>query len=165
MKKTEMTAGLMALGLVLAGCSSAVKEEQAPVQQQDPETEQTESEKTVQDSPAEADLLKDQTEEKTEQEPQEPAVGGDQIRPEFKAAMDGYVAFYEDYAAFMQRYRQNPSDLNLLLEMTDWMTRTESVTEELDKLEDSQQEMNAAELRYYLDATGRILELMSQAAS
>lgn len=155
----------MALGLVLAGCSSAVKEEQAPVQQQDPETEQTESEKTVQDSPAEADLLKDQTEEKTEQEPQEPAVGGDQIRPEFKAAMDGYVAFYEDYAAFMQRYRQNPSDLNLLLEMTDWMTRTESVTEELDKLEDSQQEMNAAELRYYLDATGRILELMSQAAS
>ena len=90
--------------------------------------------------------------------------GTDVIRPEFKAAMDEYVAFYEQYASFMQRYQENPSDLNLLMEMTDWIARLDSMTEELDKLDNSQDDMSEAELRYYLECTTRIYELMAQAA-
>ena len=64
----------------------------------------------------------------------------------------------------MQRYRENPSDLNLLLEMTDWISRTKTITDELDKLDASQEEMNAAELQYYLESTAKIYGLIAQAA-
>nr|WP_301007146.1 hypothetical protein [Faecalibaculum rodentium] len=54
--------------------------------------------------------------------------------------------------------------MNLLLEMTDWISRTETITDELDKLDASQEEMNAAELQYYLESTAKIYGLIAQAA-
>lgn len=168
MKKTEMMAGLLALGMVLAGCGTGAKEEQVAENVQDQETDGAEDRKTAPESSDESDSGKDGSPE-PETRPQaaaqpDTAAGNEQIRPEFKAAMDEYVAFYEDYAAFMQRYRENPSDLNLLLEMTDWISRTETITDELDRLDASQEEMNAAELQYYLEATAKIYGLIAQAA-
>lgn len=168
MKKTETMTGLLVLGMMLAGCSTAANEEQQPVKVQEQETRGSENRTTAPESSGDSEPVREAAPE-PETRPQaaaqpDTAAGNEQIRPEFKAAMDEYVAFYEDYAAFMQRYRENPSDLNLLLEMTDWISRTETITDELDRLDASQEEMNAAELQYYLEATAKIYGLIAQAA-
>ncbi len=128
MKRTEWMTGALALGMMIAGCSASANEEQQPVKGQDQVPEESGKEQADGERPDQPEKTMDGDRKNTEKEPQEPAqpetaAGTDQIRPEFKAAMDEYVAFYEDYAAFMQRYRENPSDLNLLLEMTDWISR------------------------------------------
>lgn len=93
----------------------------------------------------------------------EPA-GADGIRPEFKAAIDEYEKFYQDYAAFMNRYKANPSDLGLLMEMTSWLGHLEEFDEKLDEMDETTDDMSPAELQYYMEATGRICRLLAEAA-
>ena len=105
-----------------------------------------------------------------EAEPSEEAASGDEssdadsglLSPEFKKTMYDYEAWFDHYCEVMQRYKENPSDIELLSEMTDLLTEETAMLEEMENMDQS--EMNAAELAYYLEVTARIEKKLLEVA-
>lgn len=71
------------------------------------------------------------------------------IRPEFKEAMDAYEAFYDEYCDFMVSYQKSPTDLKLVTQYGQLMTKMVEVNEAFEKWDES--ELNNEELKYYLE--------------
>lgn len=101
--------------------------------------------------------------EKTPEEapPKEPAqeetpAADSGLRPEFKAAMDSYEAFYDDYCAFMEEYNRNPSDLKLLAEYADMMGKLADMEEKFDAWEG--EDLNNKELACYMEVNSRVTQ-------
>lgn len=79
----------------------------------------------------------------------------DGVRPEFKKAMDSYEEFMDGYCQFMKKYAEsNGSDLTMLAEYSNYMSKYAEVAESFDAWGDK--EMNKAETAYYLDVQTRI---------
>lgn len=78
----------------------------------------------------------------------------DGLRPEFKEAMDSYEAFYDEYCEIVKKYTENPSDMELLADYTDMMSKSAEMAEKFDAWENS--DMNSAELKYYLEVNNRV---------
>jgi hypothetical protein len=83
------------------------------------------------------------------------------IREDFRAAMDSYEAFFDEYVDFMQRYRDNPTDLELLTQLSDMLARESEMLEEFEAWEDNG--LTDAELAYYLEVHSRIYAKLLQA--
>lgn len=86
----------------------------------------------------------------------------DGIRPEFKEAMDSYEAFYDEYCDFMKKYKENPTDSELLAKYTDMATELIDMQEEFAAWENK--ELNNAEMKYYLEVTNRITQKLFEVA-
>lgn len=85
-----------------------------------------------------------------------------ELSPEFKKTMDDYEAWFDHYCEVMKKYNENPSDMELLSEMTDLISEE---TEMLDQMENmDQSEMNKAELTYYIEVTARIEKKLLEVA-
>ncbi len=80
----------------------------------------------------------------------------DGMRPEFKEAMDSYEAFYNDYCDILNQYSENPSDMQLLADYADMMEKAVEMTEKFEAWEED--DLNNAELAYYLDVNNRIMK-------
>ena len=78
------------------------------------------------------------------------------IRPEFKEAMDAYEAYYDEYCDFMVSYQKNPTDLKLVAQYGQLLTRMAEVNEAFEKWDES--EMNNDELKYYLEVNSRVTQ-------
>lgn len=78
----------------------------------------------------------------------------DDMRPEFKEAMDSYEAFYDEYCEIVKKYTQNPSDMELLADYTDMVSKAAEMSEKFEAWENS--DLNDAELTYYLDVHNRV---------
>ena len=99
--------------------------------------------------------LPEEDESKEEEKSQEEAPAADSgLRPEFKAAMDSYEAFYDDYCAFMEEYNRNPSDLKLLAEYADMMGKLSDMNEKFEEWEG--EDLNDEELAYYVEVNSRV---------
>lgn len=83
----------------------------------------------------------------------------DGMRPAFKEAMDSYEAFYEDYVALMKKYNENPSDMELMKKSFELMEKSVEVNEKFEAWDED--EMNDAELKYYLKVQARVLEKLA----
>ncbi len=84
------------------------------------------------------------------------------ISTDFKAAMDSYEAFMDEYVAFMKKYKENPSDLSLLTDYADYMSKYTDFVKDFEKWED--EDMNTAELAYYLDVQTRVSKKLIEVA-
>ena len=84
------------------------------------------------------------------------------LSPEFKKTMDDYEAWFDHYCEVMKKYEENPSDLELLSEMTDLLSEEAEMLEQMEKMDQS--EMNTAELAYYLQVTARIEKKLLEVA-
>ena len=93
--------------------------------------------------------------ESTASDEEAPATG---IRPDFKEAMDAYEAFYEEYCDFMKKYSENPTDLTLLTEYGDMLTKAA----EMDKTfeEWNEDDLTAEELQYYMEVNNRVMQML-----
>lgn len=78
----------------------------------------------------------------------------DGMRPEFKAAMDSYETFMMDYVDFMKKYEENPSDLEILADYADYMSKYAEFAEDFEAW--NEEEMNNAEMAYYIDVQARV---------
>ena len=82
----------------------------------------------------------------------------DGLRPEFKEAMDAYEDFYGEYCDFMVKYKENTSDLALLVEYADIMERAVEMDEAFQAWED--EDLNNEELKYYLEVNNRVMQML-----
>lgn len=80
----------------------------------------------------------------------------DDIGTEFKATMDSYEAFFDEYVELMKSYKSNPTDVNLALKAAEMATAYAENMEKLENLDTSN--LNDAELAYYLEVTNRITQ-------
>ena len=123
-------------------------------------------------------VTEDETEAESEAEPGEEAQSGEDaqsaeesseesddsglLSPEFKKTMDDYEAWFDHYCEVMKKYEENPSDLEVLSEMTDLITEEEKMLEQMEAMDES--EMNDAELAYYIEVTARIEKKLLEVA-
>ena len=85
---------------------------------------------------------------------------GRDIDPDFKKTMDDYEAFFDEYVKFMKKYQENPSDLALLGEMADMLQKENEMMDNFNNID--QDELNPAELSYYVEVQSRILKKLSE---
>lgn len=85
------------------------------------------------------------------------------IRPEFKEAMDSYEAFFDEYIDFMNRYKANPTNAELLMQSADMLTKEATMLKEFDDWEKTG-DMTTAETAYYLEVHARIYEKLATIA-
>lgn len=86
----------------------------------------------------------------------------DGMRKDFKDAMDSYEAFIDEYVAFMKKYNDNPSDVSLLADYTKYMSKYADMVEKFDKWES--EDLNDAELAYYIDVQARVSKKLLEVA-
>lgn len=82
------------------------------------------------------------------------------LSPEFKAAMDAYESFYDEYCAFMKKYKENPSDFSLLTQYANIMEEAVKVDATFKKWND--ENLNDAEVQYYLEVQSRVLKKIAE---
>lgn len=101
-----------------------------------------------------------ETEAPATEDPQaqaEPSADG--IRPEFKDAMDTYEEFFSEYCAFMEKYTSDPTDLSLLTDYADFMSKYEQTMNSLTEWEN--EDLSTEELAYYTEVMNRITKMLS----
>lgn len=86
----------------------------------------------------------------------------DGMRPEFKEAMDSYEAFYDEYCDIIKKYTDNPSDMKLFADYTEMLTKAAEMTEKFDAWENN--DMNNAEIKYYLEVNNRVIQKVLDAS-
>lgn len=90
--------------------------------------------------------------EKPVEEPTETTAEG--LRPEFKEAMDAYEDFYNEYFEILEKYSKNPTDVSILTKYLSMLSKMNDVDKAFQAWDSS--DLNAEELKYYLDLTARI---------
>ena len=84
------------------------------------------------------------------------------ISAEFKAAMDSYEAFFDEYVVIMKKYKDNPMDLSILADYANYMGQYADMMQKFEKWEN--EDLNAAELAYYIDVQARITKKLLEVA-
>ena len=84
------------------------------------------------------------------------------MRPEFKEAMDSYEAFYDEYCEFMTEYNENPTNLTFLARYGELLIKQEKMNKAFEAWDED--EMNNAELKYYLEVNNRVLQKLADVA-
>jgi len=85
-----------------------------------------------------------------------------EIDPDFKAAMDSYEAFFDEYVAIMKKYKANPTDLSILTDYATYMGQYADMMQKFEAWEN--EDLNTAELAYYIDVQARITKKLLEAA-
>ncbi|MBR4091303.1 MAG: hypothetical protein IKK28_10600 [Mogibacterium sp.] len=147
MKKVLVVIVALILVLAFFGCS---KDDTTSAEQ---DTETVETTETA-----------GEEEEPSEEADSEADSGSDSglLSPDFKKTMDDYEAWFDHYCDVMKKYEENPSDLELLSEMSDLLTEETKMLDEMENMDQS--EMNTAELAYYLEVTARIEKKLLEVA-
>ncbi len=115
------------------------------------------SEKTDEDSESAPTASSSESSSSAESKPAETGSGEnlvDGIRKDFKDAMDSYEKFMDEYVAFMKKYKENPSDINLLSDYSKYMSRYSDMCSKFNEWES--RNLNSAELSYYIEVQTRI---------
>ena len=76
------------------------------------------------------------------------------VRPDFKAAMDSYELFFDEYCTFMKKYNSSNNPASMLGDYMSFMSRYTETMAKISEISDD--EMNDAELLYYTEVMTRI---------
>lgn len=143
MKKKLVIFVVIVLVLMMFGCG---KKDEAPAEDQSVTSESYES---TEEEPVETE---------TETESEDSGI----LSPEFKKTMDDYEAWFDHYCEVMKMYQENPSDLEVMSEMTELLAEESTMLDQMESMDES--EMNNAELAYYLEVTARIEKKLLEVA-
>lgn len=104
----------------------------------------------------------DDSEEETEAQETTEKFDDSVLGAEFKAAMDSYETFMNEYVDFMKKYQDNPSDISLIGDYADYVKKYSDFVDDFEKWED--EEMNTAETAYYIDVQARVSKKLLEIA-
>lgn len=99
----------------------------------------------------------------TEKTPDTDSTITDLLDPDFKAAMDSYEEFMDEYVAFVKKYNANPSDMSLLEDYADYMTKYTSCMADFQKWGSA--DLNTAETAYYIEVQARVSKKLLEVAN
>ena len=84
------------------------------------------------------------------------------IRPEVKEMCDSYEAFIDEYCDFMVKYSKNPTDMNLLMSYTSYMSKLADFEKKMDAVDETT--LSKEEDKYYIDTLLRCEQKLLNAA-
>lgn len=88
--------------------------------------------------------------------------GNAEIDPDFKAAMDSYEAFFDEYVAIMKKYKENPTDLSILSDYATYMGQYADMMQKFEKWQN--EDLSTTETAYYIDVQARITKKLLEVA-
>ena len=135
--------------------------EKSDVVQETLVTEQSDSAESVDKLPEETEEGDENTNNSSTEESAEADLI-DGMRPDFKEAMDSYETFYEEYCDFMEKYNENPSDLSLIMEYTEMLARSTEMSEKFEEW--NTDDLNDAEMKYYMEVNNRVAQMLVDVA-
>lgn len=103
------------------------------------------------------------TETKTETKEQSSSNSSTSIRKDFKDSMDSYEKFMNEYVAFMKKYaKSDGTDLSMLTDYSKYLSKYSDMMSKFEKWDD--QNLNDAEMKYYLEVQGRVSKKLLEAS-
>lgn len=85
------------------------------------------------------------------------------VSKEFKEAMDSYEKFFDEYVAFMKKYKEsNGTDVSLLADYSRYMNQYAETMKKFEDMKDD--DMNTAETAYYIEVQNRINQKLLEVA-
>lgn len=78
-----------------------------------------------------------------------------------KEAMDSYETFMNEYCDFMEKYSKNPTDPGLIADYMSYMSKYDDFTKKFDQW--GSEDLNDAELEYYIEVQTRVYERLAEA--
>lgn len=163
-KKVVLILLVVLLLLSLKACGAGKKQSPAPTPTAATSVINTENEKTGKagtaelTEPEELPVSTEPTTEVAEPEVKDEPEAAEGIRPEFKNAMDSYEGFYVRYCEFMAEYKNNPTDMGLLMQYTQMMQQLVEMDEAFAAWESA--ELSNEELKYYLEVNNRVMQML-----
>lgn len=110
-----------------------------------------------------AEGAEDEPAEETPEPTPEPTPAPAGVTPEFKAAMDSYEAFFDEYCDFMKKMSDDPTDFTVLMEYAEVMARYADIMDKLDDIDED--ELSPADEAYYIESMARIEVKLLEAAN
>ena len=86
-----------------------------------------------------------------------------EINPDFKAAMESYEKFFDEYVAIMKKYKEDPTDLSILSDYATYMGQYADMMQKFEKWEN--EDLNTTEAAYYIDVQARITKKLLEVAN
>lgn len=160
-KKVVLILVVVLLLLSLKACGAGKKQSPTPTPTAATSVINTESEKAGkagETEPEEAPAPTEPIPEVAEPEVTDEAESAEGIRPEFKNAMDSYEDFYVKYCEFMAEYKNNPTDMGLLMQYSQMMQQLVEMDEAFDAWES--EDLSSEELKYYLEVNNRVMQML-----
>lgn len=94
------------------------------------------------------------------QQAQQPQQGdASQVDPNFKATMDSYEQFFDQYVAFMQKYKDSNYSADMLADYTKMMQQYSDTMTKMDSIDQST--LSSADDAYYLEVLGRVTQKLA----
>ena len=140
-----LLAFVMMLSLTACGGNEPTDNDAKPDDGKKQERVTEEPEET--DEPAE-------TEEPAEEPTEEPTEEPEEVSADFKAAMDAYEAFIDEYITFIKKYEEEGRPLSMLSEYTELMTQYTEFAETMAAYNGDN--LSAADYAYYIEVMGRV---------
>lgn len=82
------------------------------------------------------------------------------VDPDFKAMMDEYEDFFDEYVSFMKKYQDGSLSTSAMGEYADMMSEYSSYMKKLEAVDEDS--LSAADLAYYTKVNGRILDKLAE---
>lgn len=87
----------------------------------------------------------------------------DEIRSDFKESLDSYEKFMDEYCEFMKKYKESNDSLSMLTDYTEFLTKYSEMMQKIDGID--QDNLNSAELAYYIEVTSRVSKKLLEVAA
>ena len=82
------------------------------------------------------------------------------VDPAFKATMDAYESFFDEYVDFMLRYEEGGSSVQMLVDYSSMMARYAETMQSLDEIDSDS--LSAADAAYYAEVMARITARLAE---
>lgn len=84
------------------------------------------------------------------------------VTPEFKATMDAYEAFFDEYVDFMQKFTSSENTLGMMTQYASMMARYAETMSALDEIDSDS--LSEADALYYMEVALRITKKLADIA-
>ena len=122
-------------------------------------TTTTAKETTAAETTSEPEETDEETDEDVEDTEDDESDG---VTPELKEYLDSYEAFMDEYIDFLVKYKENPSDINMITEYAELQIKYAEFAKAIEEYDE--EEMSDADLAYYIEVTTRVSAKLTAAS-
>lgn len=127
--------------------------------QQDEQSDSTDSSKKNERQDGQQEEKDTQTQQSQQDEQQSEQKDSSQVDPNFKATMDSYEKFFDQYVDFMKKYKDSNYSADMLSDYTKMMQQYSDTMTKMDSIDQST--LSSADDAYYLEVLGRITQKLA----
>lgn len=102
------------------------------------------------------------TQQQEQPQQQNQQTDSSQVSADFKASMDSYEQFFDQYVEFMKKYKDSGNSVSMLADYTKMLQQYTDTMNKLNAID--QNSLSAADEAYYLEVMGRITQKLASVA-